>query len=327
MRSKFSDCKYGMKAAPLYPDQMADRVDKFAKLGIDPVIELYLFGVKDVFDPETLNVLCENCKRFNAEYYVHFPVQDAEGYGVFDPAAHSDAYFEKVLDFSRKIGAKGIIMHRIFGIGILDNKEKAVQEFNARLMQWGRMAYPLSIYLENYSFIWLPGEFKQDYVTSPLDHFFPWEITETIKFINDQKMQNISVLVDIAHAVISANMFNLLKSNSVLRKDRRFSNIFAQDLARAEHLSPKDFLVDGIASYFHVSDSFIWGPADSLNDLDRYLYSEGLPIGKGNIDFVDLFSNVPERAIMMMEIVPENGSHANNMDQLRAVEWFKLCKN
>ena len=327
MRRGSSDRKYGMKAAPLYPEQLADRIGKFNALGIDPLIELHLFGGKDVFDPGVVKKMIENCNKYKAEYYVHFPVQDADGFGVFDPAIHPDAYFEEVLNFSRSIGAKGMIMHRIYGIDMPDNKENAVKDFNARLIKWGEKAHPLAIYLENYSFIWLPKEFKQEYVVSPLDHFFPWEMAETIKLIKDNNIRNIFVMVDIAHAVITSNMFNLLKSRSSLKNDPRFSNISSQDLAQTDQLSPKDFLVKGIAPYFHVSDSFVWRQRDGLNDLHKYMCSEGLPIGKGNIDFTDLFGNLANGAVMIMEIFPEDGDHANNKSQLKAIEWFKICEN
>ena len=172
MRKKHKAFKYGMKAAALYAGQVSDRVEKLKSLGLEPIVELHLFGKKDIFDQASLKRCITNCRKAKASFYVHFPVQDAAGYGVYDPARHSDDYFKKVVDFCGAIKAKALIMHRVYGIGEAIPRVAAAERFNGKVLQWARYAMPLNIYIENYSFIWLPEGFGRKFVVSPIDHFF-----------------------------------------------------------------------------------------------------------------------------------------------------------
>lgn len=326
MRRRHKTLKYGMKAAPLYSEQLSDRFSRFADLPVKPVIELHLFGRKDVFDEGNFKRCVDNCLRFNAVFYVHFPILDPEGFGVYDPARHEDSFFEKVVDFSRNIDAKGIIMHRVYGVGMGLPRQEAVSRFNRKVLEWAKVAYPTQVYFENYSLIWLPDGFAEKFVVSPLDHFFPWEIREFRDFIKENKINNASVMIDVAHTAISSNMFNFLRYNRDLGRDPRFANILPEDLDKSEFLKPGDFLTAGSAPYLHVSDSFL--AADIKNDkhpIERYLFAEGLPLGSGNLLYQDILKLIPDGSTLIMEINPVDGDHNNAVSQYEGMKYMQEC--
>jgi len=94
--------QYGMKAAPLYMEQLKDRIDKFKQLKSNPIIELHLFGETDILDKKGLEICLENCesiKPHQPEFIVHFPHQNISG-KIFDPFVDDDESVLKALDFS-----------------------------------------------------------------------------------------------------------------------------------------------------------------------------------------------------------------------------------
>src|SRR5437667_326272 len=70
----------------------------------------------------------------------------------------------------------------------------------------------MSAFIENLGFYWLRPRTERRYIISALDHFFPWEMIEFADYVFSRGLANVHLAVDVAHAAISANMFNLLRS-------------------------------------------------------------------------------------------------------------------
>lgn len=318
---------YAMKAKASSRTQLADRIRKFEKLKIEPIVELFLSGIEDA--ARNREMVVENCAQFRScKYLVHFPVSDIESKYIYDAHKEDGTYIKLLLNFCEEINSAVLIMHRCYGFGIKIDKEKAEEKFFEKMVLWNKLAAErnVKILIENYGFVWLPEHLGVDYVSSPLDHFFPWDIA---RFNEDSKrlnLKNIGVILDIAHAVLSSNMFNMLKRHPELGSDGRFSNIYASDLEKRDLLKPDDFIFDFI-DYFHISDSFIWQQEDGLSDIKKYLYTENLPLGRGNINYREMFKNVTGSKTMVMEINSEDGNYDDNVSQLKAVQWFKESFN
>ncbi|HNY72398.1 MAG TPA: TIM barrel protein [Syntrophales bacterium] len=312
--------KYGMKAA-VFPSQLQDRRESFRRLGLPPVIELHLFGARDVFHPEAaafmsgVRRLGEACR-----FIVHFPIMDVETGYLFDAIDDDPDKLTKVLAFTEGIGAAELVMHCCYGFNRDIPKQEARRGFIERVARWNDLAAPkgVRILLENYGFVWLPPGLGAEYAVSPLDHCFPWDMAILAEAVGKLGLGSVGFLLDTAHAVLSANMFNMRQRHGHLAGDVRFGNIYAEDLAQAEYLTAADF-VNGFIEYFHVSDACRWRPDDGLDEMDKYLYTEGLPIGRGNVDFAELLGKVRGDETLIMEIDPENGDHGHNVSQYEAV--------
>ena len=315
--------RYGMKAAPYYLDQLIDRVEKYKQLGMKPAIELHLFGSRDIFG-KSRKMVEKNCRRIpECDYITHFPIFDLDTGYIYDAATLDVSILEKVFDFCSAIGSHYLVMHRCFGFGSDLKKEKADEGFLEMVINWDKEGADrgIRILIENYGFVWLPKEFHKEFVSSPIDHFFPWDIERFIKKTDKLGLDHVGVLLDIAHASLSCNMFNMLKKDTVLKDDKRFQNIFEEDLFRTDSLSIGDFILDSI-HFFHISDTFTWSPADGMENMRKYLYTENLPIGEGNLDFPGFIDRFQEGSWMIMEIDPEDGNYTDNRAQLSAIKYF-----
>jgi sugar phosphate isomerase/epimerase len=312
-----------MKAAPYYPDQLLDRVEKYKQLGIKPAIELHLFGSRDVFG-ENRKMVEENCRRIpKCDYITHFPIFDLDTGYIYDAATFDMSILEEVLDFCSAIGSHYLVMHRCFGFESVLEKQDAEEGFLEKVISWNKEGAKrdIRILIENYGFVWLPKDLHKDFVSSPIDHFFPWDMKRFIKKTDQLSLDHVGILLDIAHASLSCNMFNMLKNDTLLKDDRRFQNIFEDDLCRKDLLSVDDFILDS-THFFHISDTFTWEPADGIEDMKKYLYTENLPIGKGNLDFPGFIDRFREDSWMIMEIDPEDGNYADNKAQQSAIDYF-----
>jgi sugar phosphate isomerase/epimerase len=317
-----------MKAAPYYFEQLLDRAVKFEHIGIKPAIELHLFGSKDVFG-KNRSIVEENCKKIHGcDYIVHFPIFDLETGYIYDAASFDMRLFKQVLDFCNAIGSHYLIMHRCFGFEGALEKGDAEENFFKILAEWNRdaMEHNILLLIENYGFVWLPDALKKDFLVSPIDHFFPWDMERFLEIKNILSLENVDILLDIAHASISCNMFNMLKHKNFLKHDRRFANITEEDIKKKDVLFVSDFIMDS-THFFHISDTFVWKPSNGLDEMKKYLYTENLPIGSGNIDFPILFDKMPDNKWMIMEIDPADGNYADNIAQLDGITYFrKLVK-
>lgn len=316
--------KYAMKAAAKAESQLRDRIISFGKLGIKPIIELHLFGSEDVFGSEREDVvkICRNFKE--CEYMVHFPIMDTKTGYLYDGFDDERKKLESVLDFTSEIGAGVLIMHCCYGFNKKISKKEAFTKFLEKVCRWNDLAKrrSLKILLENYGFAWLPPGLGADYIVSPIDHFFPWDMEWMHETIQREKLSFVAILLDVAHAVLSSNMFNIRQRYGHLSQDGRFKNIYSEDLDRKDFLSAADFIFDFI-DYFHISDTFVWKPENGRDDMRKYLYTENLPIGEGNVDFLEILKKTKGNKTLVMEINPDNGDHTHNVSQYQAIAWFQ----
>ena len=312
-----------MKAAPRYPEQIRNRIAGFAQLGLPAVIELHLFGLEELH--EGLQRTVEACRAFEGvEYIVHIPLTDkASGY-IFDVQTESGKHIRAALDLCTLINAKELVLHRCFGFDKGFTKAEAERGFQEKVRLWDGWAREKGVHIvyENYGFVWLPQGLGKDHLVSPLDHFFPWDMAGFTGFVKKNDLKNTGMLLDLAHACLSANMFNLLKADPGFSGDPRFGNIYPEDLARSACLRVEDFLVEGI-EYFHVSDAYVWQAAAGVGDVKKYLYTEGLPVGKGTIGYPVILDRLKGGKTLVMEIEPEHGDHVNNQAQLTGAKLFR----
>ena len=316
--------KYVMKAAANSHKQLQDRIESFEKLSIKPAIELYLSGSADVFGSDRDTVV-KNCRNFKeCEYMVHFPIMDTNTGYIFDGLDDEREKLEAVLDFTNEIGADVLIMHCCYGFNKEISKREAFTKFLEKVGIWNDLAEgrSLKILLENYGFVWLPPGLGRDYVVSPIDHCFPWDMELIHETMQSKGLSSVAILLDLAHAVLSSNMFNMRQQYGYLREDGRFKNIYPEDLDRKDFLTAADFVFDFI-EHFHISDTFVWKPENGSDDMRKYLYTENLPIGKGNVDFFEVFKKTKGNKTLVMEINPDNGDHGHNVSQYQAIAWFQ----
>lgn len=314
---------FGMKAAPLFLTQLEDRIFKFHQLLMRPIIELHFFGQRDLLDTDNVNVCYENCKsieKYKPVFIVHLPQEYIPG-RPFDPFVDGDILFRKALDFSGRIGAKAIVIHRGCCFDLDVPYEEAETFLNRCILRWAEEAKKrsMSILIENCGFIWLSSQFSKEYVVGPLDHFYPWEIKRFKNFLKESRIENIIPVIDIAHAAISTNMLKLWYLFPEFRRDSRFLNITKHGVRENINLNVNDFIIEACPPYLHVSDSLLYQKIKSRpGDIDIYLKSEGMPIGAGNLNFNEIVRTILKNkrdVTLIMEINPLNGDHDDNQDQ------------
>jgi hypothetical protein len=326
--------QYGMKAAPVSIEQLNDRIDKFTMLEMPPAIELHLFGESDIFDIkglETCIINCETIKSYNPKFIVHFPHQDISG-KIFDPFVDNNESVLKALDFSNSIGATAIVMHRYYGLDRNISFGEAEQLYNQRLRGWADEARQrnLSVLVENNGFLWLPTHFNKEYAVTALDHFFPWEIRRFNAFLEAEGISNVFPVIDTAHATLSINMLKLWYKFREFRVDKRFANITMAEEKESQSLTIDDFIKEAHSPYLHISDSILFGENDKYpKNIDIYLMSEGLSLGRGNIDFESVMNTVLDNKIdttFILEIDPIDGSQVNNLAQFEGIKALQSIK-
>ena len=326
--------QYGMKAAPLYMEQLKDRIDKFKQLKSNPIIELHLFSETDILDKKGLEICLENCesiKQYQPRFIVHFPYQSIPG-RIFDPLVDGDESVLKALDFTKTIKADSIVVHRYCCLERKYSFDEAEQLFNQRLEGWANEAKQrnLSVFVENCGFLWLPSYFKTSFVVSPLDHFFPWEIRRFNAFLEAEGIDNVFPIIDIAHATLSINMLRLWYKFREFRSDKRFANITMAEEKESQSLTIDDFIKEAHSPYLHISDSILLGENDKYPiNIDINLKSEGLSLGRGNIDFDSIMNTVLDNQIdttLILEIDPVGSNQNNNMAQLEGIKTLQSIK-
>ena len=326
--------QYGMKAAPLYMEQLKDRIDKFKQLKCNPIIELHLFGETDIFDKKGLEICLENCesiKQYQPRFIVHFPHQDISG-KIFDPFVDGDETVLKALDFSCGISATAIVMHRYCCLDRNLSFDEAEQLFNQRLKGWADEARQrnLSILVENNGFLWLPTHFNKEYAVTALDHFFPWEIRRFNTFLEAEGISNVFPVIDIAHSTLSINMLRLWYKYREFCGDKRFANITMAEEKESSSLTIDDFIKEAHSPYLHISDSILFGEDDKYSkNINIYLMSEGLSLGRGNIDFDSIMNTVLDNKIditLILEIEPIDGNQNNNLAQFEGIKTLQSIR-
>ncbi|MDD5656545.1 MAG: TIM barrel protein [Elusimicrobia bacterium] len=309
---------FALKAAARFPAQLRDRMEQFRRLELPAHVELHLCGLGEL--GSDMDPAVTNCRAFpGCRYSVHFPLFDAGRGYIYDMASAGDEELRRACGFCARVGARELVMHRSWLIPRLPKRD-AEEEFLRKALRWASIGRDegIRILLENWGFVWLPESQGGGCRVSPLDHFFPWEMRRFREALGTDGWRYCGIVLDIAHAVLSANMFNMLQTHPELNRDERFANITVEDLAHAQKLAAADFLFDFI-DYAHVSDAWVWNRDDGL-DMERYLYREGLPLGSGNLDYVTLAGSLLRGdRTLVMEIEPPDGNHERNVHQGDAV--------
>lgn len=321
--------RFGLKSG-MDINQLADRITKCRQLGIPVFIELHTSTNVEVSDLARISITKDLLQTLRAECEVtvtlHTPPVVIKEIGAL-PFDRAQAL--ATLEMAQKIGADKVILHRSYAYckGKEKNlipKEEASELFNAEIRILAQHCGQTHLEIENVGFFHRGN--ATNYFISSLDHFFPWERQCFQRFLDNEKLSSVEMMLDIAHATQSANMFNLLRNqHSVYRNDPRFRNITEEDLDQTANISPFDFMNEK-CSYYHLSDALFLGDLArcSLDSktLELGMISENLKIGSGNLDFVQflrkLQTNLPITCIA--EVNPAaNESHHNNQSQLETI--------
>lgn len=284
------DRSYYFKAFPSN-GQLGDRVSKMHALGLPPRVELFIDNI-DLADKAVFARMVDCCRACPAHYMVHVPLVDAGG-KYYDLSDNDGGWWQYAVAFAREIGSRDVVLHYTYGLDRGLSPGIAREGACARIAEIARQNPDISFHVENYG----PLFFKRKdgawaYPVCPLDHFFPWEMEAFDIWARRERLGNVGILLDTAHCALSANMFNLLKNNPSLRENRRYSNIADDDLARAVRLDTADYLRLDFFSAYHLSDALIIRDGDTQADHERKIQTEGLPMGKGEIDFTPLFNAI-----------------------------------
>lgn len=307
---------FALKAAGRSPEQLADRAAQCSTAGIPAAIELHLGSLDDLSRPDEIAANC--LAHPGCRWSVHFPLFDQGRRWIFDMATTADEDIRRACGLCVRIGARELVVHRTWGLG--GDRDGAECSFLEAARRWTAISRRegVRIIYENNGFFWLPASMGGGFQTGPLDHFFPWDMRR-FREAQGGAWAHVGIALDLAHAVLSVNMFNMLQAHPQLGGDPRFANIRGADLAQAGRLSLADFLLDFI-DYLHVSDALVWREYDGLQGLDAHLKSEGMPLGDGNIDYRTLAPRLLSGTkILVMEIEPPDGDHRRNSSQGRAV--------
>jgi sugar phosphate isomerase/epimerase len=108
------------------------------------------------------------------------------------------------------------------------------------------------------------------------------------------------------------------------RGDTRFANITMAEERESQSLTIDDFIKEAQSPYLHISDSVLFRDNDKYpKNIDIYLKSEGLTLGRGNIDFDGIMNIILDNQIdttFILEIDPIDGNQNNNTAQLEGVK-------
>jgi sugar phosphate isomerase/epimerase len=318
-----------LKGAVIDYQQLHDRACRLQALGLPIKLELHTFGQRDI-----LNVASRAKSLFHirslreqfgqCEFIVHVPYQDVnqitrEWFDV--------AQLEASLAFAEEIDAHAVVLHRYWALSYKDaplrmGREAASAAFFEVVCTLATRYPKIMLLVENMGFYWTLPRDGEHFLVGPLDHFFPWEVTEFRQQLSKTVHTNIVPFIDVAHATLSANMFNLLRCNyNQFRNDPRFRSITDEDLQHCDYLHPFDF-VDHQMDCLHISDSWLLSPAQlqqpwQSNDssLVRWLTSECLTVGEGNLPWQRLISQLsqhPQPTKLVMEVDPGEGDNFQN---------------
>jgi hypothetical protein len=225
-----------------------------------------------------------------------------------------------------------IVVPRFWGLVFGRNKPRvsdrreAEAAFNDTMCSLAQMSPGKRILVENVGHYSLLPRDGQNYLSGPLDHFFPWEIERFRSHLRAANVSNVAPFVDVAHAALSANLFNRKRQCPAATKDDpRFAWISDEDLDHSEWLRAFDF-VDGDMPYLHASDAVVLEEDDvRAADLDeaalnRSIVSEGLEIGTGSLPFDTLPARFGRSGKIVLEVDPGAGeTHIHNGAQNRSL--------
>ena len=314
--------------------QLEGRAAFLARQGLPLCLELHTFGSRDLYAPAARQQCLDNLNRLQdiygaADLTVHIPFQDVD---LVTREAFDADQVADTLRFAEECGAGRIVMHRYWGM-VYGNKpprshrQEAADGFNIIVRRLARQNPNVTLLIENMGFYFLASRKPEDYLAGPIDHFFPWEIAAFRSEMDAHGINNAEPFIDVAHATLSSNLFNHLRTGYAgLRDDPRFSGITDDDLDQADQLHPFDF-VDAKMPWLHISDSHLLSISGNEDLSQEALTSEGLEIGKGNLPFQTLPAKLNMGAantVLLLEVDPAKGeNYAENGAQCRSLAALK----
>lgn len=325
---------YALKGALADIAQLEARAAALVAMGRPVVLELHTFGARDVDTPEGRAASRAAIARLrasapDARLVLHVPVQQVP---IVTDAFFDVGQCERSIALAGEIGAEAVVIHRYGALVLGDrpprigSKAEAVARFEAIIRDLARSAPDLMLLIENIGHYALLPRDGRSFLAGPLDHFFPWEIAAFRDFLTREGIGNVAPFVDVAHATLSANLFNRKRAcPAACAGDPRAAWIGADDLDRAESLHPFDF-VDRAMPWLHVSDAIrldeaeIADPGLPESRLVEGIVSEGLEVGTGSLPFPALAPRLGAAATLVLEVEPGPGeSHVENRAQVRSL--------
>jgi len=263
------------------------------------------------------------------ELTLHIPPQDVETVTTrnFDADQVADS-----LAFADACGATSIVMHRYWGL-VYGNKPKrcdrdiATAGFNDVVAELARTAPNIRLLVENMGHYFLASRKIGDHLAGPLDHFFPWDVADFRKDMSARGLTNVQPFIDVAHATLSANLFNHFRQHKAqIGDDVRYQGITETDLSHAGKLHPFDF-IDPEMPWLHISDSHYLALLNEGALPQIALTSEGLEVGTGNLPFGTLPARVnggDAPTVLLLEVEPgANDTQVNNTAQCRSLDCLR----
>ena len=325
---------FSLKAAAIDMEQLGARGRAMTELGLPVKLELHTFGARDIDSPDTFKTAIANVERFRADHsvsglVVHVPLQSV---AVVTSRNFDSDQCLRSIEFADEIGADTIVLHRYWGLVFGEGAPRAVDKasaetgFNEVIRNLAGAASGKRLLVENVGHYSLLPRDGRNYLSGPLDHFFPWEIARFRDFVRQEGLDNVEPFVDVAHATLSSNLFNRKRAAySSLREDPRFAWISEEDLQEVEWLEPFDF-VDSDMQYLHASDAILLDrdqiTQDTLDEavLTQSIVSEGLEVGSGSLPFENLPDRFGRTGTIVLEVDPATGeSHVENGAQRRSL--------
>src|SRR3546814_20167313 len=133
----------------------------------------------------------------------------------------------------------------VFGEGAPRAVDKASAEiaFNEVIRDLADAASGKRLLVENVGHYSLLPRDGRNYLSGPLDHFFPWEIARFRDFVRQAGFDHVEPFVAVAPAALSSHLFNRKRvAYSTLRDAPRFALISEENIQAVEVLHPYEFL-------------------------------------------------------------------------------------
>ncbi|WP_029031646.1 hypothetical protein [Salinarimonas rosea] len=326
--------RFALKGALADVAQLEARAAALVAMGRPVVLELHTFGARDVDTAEGRAASRAAIARLretapDARLVLHVPVQQVP---IVTEAFFDVGQCARSIALAGEIGAQALVIHRYGALVAgsrpprIGSKAEAVARFEAIVRDLARSAPDLTLLVENVGHYALLPRDGTSFLAGPLDHFFPWEIAAFRAFLAREGIGNVAPFVDVAHATLSANLFNRKRvCPAACAGDPRCAWIDADDLDRAARLHPFDF-VDPAMPWLHVSDAVLLGEAEIADPrlaeprLVESIVSEGLEIGTGDLPFAALAPRLGPATTLVLEVEPGPGeSHVANGAQVRSL--------
>lgn len=297
--------KYGFKALPLDKKQIEDRFNLSKKIGLNEFLcELYLDGV-DISDGGIKRKTVDNLSSFEGSYSLHVPLIDNKNV-FYDPQNIMPDYIGNLADLSHELNNAPVILHRCWAF----NSEIGHEDAEAGYREWIRNIsknFPSVLFLiENYGFVFSDRSGKREWYTSPLDHFFPAEVTGFNTWLKENNITNVHPFMDVAHLNLTLNLLRAWEKDAGTAKRFIHKSLHRDIENKVFHFGRiEDCITDGVYPYFHISDSRSLPVGADYTAWPNYFESEGLVPGKGSIQWKPLVKKILdtcENPVFILEV-------------------------